>query len=830
MTLLNGLLALGALAFTVPLVIHLFFRSKFRVVPWGAMHLIDSVMRVNRRRIQLMNLLLLLLRCAIPILLAFCLARPVLTGFQSLPGDAPQTVVVAIDDSRSMAIASSDSTTSMQRAIAATDQLLDTLSRRDEVMIVQASRLDEVPGAMGSAAAKSKIAGMGTFAGPVDLGRMMRAATSAADHASHPQRRIVVVSDFQTHMVDDRSVQTVQQLGETLAAKTIAPVISFLNVADLSGGADSGASGLGNLSVEQVLSNSAAVVAGRDAYYSARIRNHGDAPRGDVRLVWSIDGKPLRPQSITVPPRSSATTRLTQAIEDAGVHRITVAIEHADALAADNERSIGVEVIDEIRVLIVDGEPSNRPLEGEADFVSVALSPFAFGGQDQPDAVSTRVVNEREATKAIEKETYDVLIFAGVKKPSQTLKRNVADFIASGGSLVVFDHDKLDAKTYAEPWTTSDGQQPSLVLPTVMGNFRTIGKEAKTESFPMGRRNASYSAWDLLGDDQSDLFRDVTVTGYRQLTLRSSDQTRPSDQSRNSRAQPSSTQSPSTQSPSTQFDQTEPQPVQAKVLLSLANGDPLIVMSSGSAESLSERSSETATASRAGRVVQFAVPADATYSTFPLRAVYLPMLQQMILDLAGSRNPVTFDVGEPIAVDPSRAFKNLPDINASLSSLDFRVVLPDGTEQKPKWLNASAASSASLLLPATYQPGVYRLTANTDSSGQATDDTSESVLSTIRVVEVPAIESDARSVDEARLASVAELIGASVYSGGQDLVQDDQTRRFGREIWRWLLFALLALMVIELWLQQSLGTPQRAKQPAGTSSNSNDTQVMGASS
>ncbi len=102
MTLLNAMLALGALAFTVPLAIHLLFRSRFRTVDWGAMHLLDSVIRINRRRIQLLHLLLLLLRCLLPVLLAFCLARPVLTGFKSLPGDAPQSLVLAIDDSRSM--------------------------------------------------------------------------------------------------------------------------------------------------------------------------------------------------------------------------------------------------------------------------------------------------------------------------------------------------------------------------------------------------------------------------------------------------------------------------------------------------------------------------------------------------------------------------------------------------------------------------------------------------------------------------------------------------------------------------------------------------------
>ncbi len=105
-----------ALAFTIPLTIHLLFRSRFRTVQWGAMHLLDSVVRVNHRRMQWMQILLLLMRCLLPVLLAFCLARPVLTGFKTLPGDAPQSLILAIDDSRSMSALDSSGQTRIHRA------------------------------------------------------------------------------------------------------------------------------------------------------------------------------------------------------------------------------------------------------------------------------------------------------------------------------------------------------------------------------------------------------------------------------------------------------------------------------------------------------------------------------------------------------------------------------------------------------------------------------------------------------------------------------------------------------------------------------------------
>ena len=78
MTFLNVLLVGGVLAAAIPVVIHLLSRRRYRVVRWGAMVFLDDIVRVNRRRIRLEQLLLLLVRCAIPILLALCMARPVL--------------------------------------------------------------------------------------------------------------------------------------------------------------------------------------------------------------------------------------------------------------------------------------------------------------------------------------------------------------------------------------------------------------------------------------------------------------------------------------------------------------------------------------------------------------------------------------------------------------------------------------------------------------------------------------------------------------------------------------------------------------------------------
>ena len=83
MSFLNGALVLGTLTALIPLVIHLFNRSRFKVIKWGASHLLESVLRKNRKQIQLEQWIILIIRCAIPVLLALALARMVVMDWNS---------------------------------------------------------------------------------------------------------------------------------------------------------------------------------------------------------------------------------------------------------------------------------------------------------------------------------------------------------------------------------------------------------------------------------------------------------------------------------------------------------------------------------------------------------------------------------------------------------------------------------------------------------------------------------------------------------------------------------------------------------------------------
>src|SRR5438067_7082673 len=101
MSFLAPYLLFGTLAAGIPIALHFFYRGRFRNVPWAAMKFLLAALEQTSRRLKFQELLLLLLRVAIMLLLAFALARPTLRTAAAGRGDAVDAVLV-IDRSMSM--------------------------------------------------------------------------------------------------------------------------------------------------------------------------------------------------------------------------------------------------------------------------------------------------------------------------------------------------------------------------------------------------------------------------------------------------------------------------------------------------------------------------------------------------------------------------------------------------------------------------------------------------------------------------------------------------------------------------------------------------------
>ena len=179
-----------------------------------------------------------------------------------------------------------------------------------------------------------------------------------------------------------------------------------------------------------------------------------------------------------------------------------------------------------------------------------------------------------------------------------------------------------------------------------------------------------------------------------------------------------------------------------------------------------------------GRVLQCAVPCDADWSNLPVRPVFVPLMQRLVIYLASQAQPPrNVEVGQPLAAFVPRAHVG--------RKAHFHA--PDGERHEVEITGRGALGYVEFTR--TSRPGTYTLTA---PDGGPTP----FVVSTART------ESDLRQLSPTERQTLAESLEATLLGSVAEYQQQDKNRRFGREVWQPLLAAVLALCFGELLLQQ----------------------------
>ncbi|MEZ6060643.1 MAG: BatA domain-containing protein [Planctomycetaceae bacterium] len=302
MTFANPLLVWGTLAAAIPLVLHILNRSRFRRVEWGAMHLLESVVRINHKRFRVEQLLLLLIRCAIPALLAICLARPLLTGGRNPAGDSPVSLVVLLDTSYSMD-AVTGTRTHFDDAVYAACQIVEAAARGSEIAVIQTGGspellFDQPLFDADAVVRRLKVARSGY--GASEMLPALDAGLATLSKMTNPTKELVVISDFQP--ADwNRGGNLADSVRDQVAAMSIPPELTLLPV---------GKPVQGNVSIESLQLPERPMGIDQQISVRAGVRNYGTTPVESARIVLTLDGTEQVVSQVTLAANASAQVLL----------------------------------------------------------------------------------------------------------------------------------------------------------------------------------------------------------------------------------------------------------------------------------------------------------------------------------------------------------------------------------------------------------------------------------------------------------------------------------------------------------------------------------------
>lgn len=439
---LNAALLAGAAALLVPLVIHLLNKRRVVTVAWGAMHLLQEALRQKKRNVRLEQLLLLIARICIPILLALCLARPVFTLLRQLPGMNQSSLVVVLDNSFSMR-ARGEGDSAGEQARSHLRRILGELPGGSDVSIILAGSPPRLLLAQPSTAMDVLTAALDNDAGlsgPADLGKALQMAQSELKRAGNAAREVLLISDFQQS--DWRNISDGASLPalEALHKVEPKPLVTFFQV---------GGDVEENLSVASVEPSAFVVAKSQIVSLRTRVQNHGARSYQDIAVHLEADGARVRTTRISVAPEAETVLTLTHAFESAGDHSLTVRVE-GDAFPEDNALSLVLPVREQVNCLVVQGENrSGAPLEGDADFLQIALSPHQSAEASLKDVIRGGIAEER-AMRDQAMEGAEVVVLANVSKLNDRQLKDLEEFVKRGGGLLIFAGPSMDTKWYTD--------------------------------------------------------------------------------------------------------------------------------------------------------------------------------------------------------------------------------------------------------------------------------------------------------------------------------------------------------------------------------------------
>ncbi|MGI9242264.1 MAG: BatA domain-containing protein [Verrucomicrobiales bacterium] len=584
MSFLNIILLGGMAAFSLPLIIHILNKRRFKQVQWGAMHLLAPVVRKNNQRIRLEQLLLLLIRIAIPVILALCLARPVLTSLRQYGENAKTSTVFLLDDSFSM----QDGTPARSNFSRAREEIGWALGAMrdgsDSSVILFGGRpegvLDEPTTSRDNLASQLKLERGGS--NPVSVGGGLLAAAAELDKMEHAARDVVIVSDFQASDWGDAQAPARQAALEQFRKLKIYPNLTLYQMGD--GPRE-------NASIESVDVSSLVLGVGQRVVIRANLKNFGKTSYPDLVVVFKVDGVEQRSSQVTLAPGQESQVLFSHTFEEAGSHHVEV-MGAADSLKADNRFVKSLQVWDEVPVLLVDGAPSSGPLEGEAAFLELALQPFGSAGGGLNDLITSQVVAPGGLNENSLKGKR-VVVLANVAELHGGARDALSKFVGDGGALIIFPGDRVKLDWYnRELFRGGEGLMPQEFVALAGG--ASAGARGARET-KLVNQNFAHPALAFFNDPRNGKLDVATFSNWFRLGI----------------SEASASKVPASLKGELQ------------VLARFDTGEPFLV----------ERPFGQ------GKVILAAAPADASWSNFPTQPIYLPVMQRLVTYLAAGVEP-----------------------------------------------------------------------------------------------------------------------------------------------------------------------------------------------
>jgi hypothetical protein len=435
---LAPLMLAGIAAIVVPIAIHLIGRRRARVVKFAALDFLLATKRKTAKRLQLRERLLLLVRALVCLVIAVALAKPFTSCERKGPmvTRGPQAAVLVIDDSFASAYRTDDKPW-LYTAAEESRSILRQLGPEAEVAIVRASEGADHPSELtrDHLRLRDLLLALEPSSRPADTTRALARAAQLLAASSHVRKTVFLLSLQQrTGIRSDEPVWGPD--GPQLVVVELRP------------------DKMPNFAVTALRVDPDPGAGTRGVVFDAEVGNFSDAA-ATVELQLSIGDRVVARGSLALGPGERKVKRFIASLPP-GTRATAASVSLAgDRLAVDDRRSVSATLRDQVRVLLVDGDPRTVRHDDELFYLEAALRP----GDREDSGTSIRSITAEELSgieprrkgggpPAINLDDFDVVVLANVAALPSERVGVLADWVRRGGGILIAPGDRVDPAAY----------------------------------------------------------------------------------------------------------------------------------------------------------------------------------------------------------------------------------------------------------------------------------------------------------------------------------------------------------------------------------------------
>jgi hypothetical protein len=468
--------AIAGCAVAVPVIIHLLNRRRFKIVTWAAMRFLLAAQRKNTRRMRLEQLLLLAIRSLVVLLLITAMASVApwaealwhrvnpeggvavsATGYRSYR-------VLVVDGSFSMAqrpgrrpnaaAGDGDEASCFEKARALAARIVRDSPGGDgfSVVLMAAPPRRVVPEpSEDSRKVAAEIEGLKLPHGNADLAATLSTVESLLQLAppKFVDKEVYFLTDLQQSTWVARQPAAVASLLQRIQAKARTILV------------DVGRDGVNNLAVSGLFVDDDVATPGRATTIVATLQNFGNETREAVRVSLLVgraratasepafEMRPVHEAVVRAERGQQVPVAFSYKFPTEGEYLLQVQSEN-DALDLDDTRYAVVTVKKDVPVLLVNGKPAALAFDQATEWLRVALNPF--DGERSPTGVAARPKVIGTAAFADEGQgdltPYDCVFLCDLPAISMAESRRLDGHLRRGGGAVLFLGDQVQAGEY----------------------------------------------------------------------------------------------------------------------------------------------------------------------------------------------------------------------------------------------------------------------------------------------------------------------------------------------------------------------------------------------